>query len=191
MKMNTKTINATKKALRGYYWRSYHVEYGQRALPGGAGRYTGNALLWDEEADLWDTTHLGDYREISGAEDFGGMVLLDLYLYQRLGGELGFSTNCYILYDALGAILFVGESYAQAMKSVQENRDLQRQLQNRRKLWTETAEKWRIVAKMPKGRGRKAIPLGIVADWVQDQDGSEAQEAAAVLREAIAAGWDA
>lgn len=189
MKVTTKTIQAAKNCLG---IRSRRVlEYGQRRSVSGPNHYTGNALIWNPEADLYDTFILAPGETILGDESRGGMVLLDVYVYAVIGqyADMSLSGNVWFLFDELGNILAHDNDHGRIMQAVERHQVAEIAKAERRKLWTETAAKWRELAGMPFGKRntRKRAPLGVVADWAQDHDDEAAAE---LLREAERAGWN-
>lgn len=187
MKVTSEMVRAAK-ALLGIRSRRV-LEYGMRRSVAGPNTYTGNALIWNPEADLDDTFILSPGETILGDESRGGMVLLDVYVYAVIGNyaDMSLSGNVWFLFDELGNILAHDNDHGRVMQAAERHQYAEIAKAERRKLWTETAAKWRALSGMPYVKnGRKRAPLGIVADWAQDHDDEAAAE---LLREAERAGW--
>jgi hypothetical protein len=184
MKITRDTVKAVRRECVGLSGR-YTFEYGQRAAAS-AQYYTGNALLWREDADLFDTDLLAP-GTIIGDPERGGMVLLDLYVYHHTGYDSSLSGNIWVLFDEFGNKLAHDNDYNRIMREVEKHTPTQIAARARREEMQLAAEKWRKLAGMPRTpKSRKFAPLDIVADWAQDHDD---EPAAKLLREAHAAGF--
>lgn len=194
MKLNRDMVRAIKKKICTHtFGGRYELEYGERASAAGTGDrygYTGNALLWTPDADLYDTALLTS-GTIIGDESRAGMVLLDVYVYHVANSDSSLSGNVWVLLSELGELLATDNDYNRIMRAVDVHTAEQLVKRKCREIWAATATKWRERSGMPFGspKSRKRAPLAIVADWVQDQDGAEAREDETVLRAALAAGF--
>lgn len=187
MMMTNEVMRAIRKAVKEECGRSYRLEMAIHPTGRDMPTLSANAFIWDADSDLVNTAPLSR-GGIMGDEDRAGMVLLDLYLYSRTGGDgdSGLLGNAWALLTEIGEVKIVSNSYGLVIGVLSNILHGERIKSERRKQWTAAAERWRKRAGMP-ATGRRKVPLHIVADWTQDHD--DGQDDAVLLREAIAAGY--
>lgn len=162
--------------------RIHHIEYGERGERGRGQCYTGNMLLWEEEADLWSTSYLEGQVSVVRDPDACGAVVLDLYLYGggscRIGNseEQSLIANVYLVLTAGGHVLYVGSDHNKSLAAVAE--------WGKRKI---KIDHWREHAEHSETKLDPKAPLSILADWLHEfQTEREAEQLRAYIKDGYA-----
>lgn len=180
--LKTTTIAELKKKAR-LDSRRYSYEYGLRRSVAGANTYTGNALLWHPEADLFDTPLFSGPLTLEGDKCLFGLTLVDLYIYSR-GYDSSLVGNVWLLMSGAGEYIAHDNDYNRIMREVDKAVEREKVRAERYAKMLDAAIKYRELANAPRyANKRKRMPLDVLADWAQDHDDEPAAE---LLREAHA-----